>query len=115
NIGNGLDGHTAAKALETELEVPALQAAESEEPDEIDVSLDLEFQEAAKQRVVPVESDTSGMLDSDEDPVETALDLARAYLDMGDNTGAKDLLETAMSMGDEAQIDVAKQLLASIE
>jgi FimV-like protein len=49
------------------------------------------------------------------DPAETALDLARAYLDMGDKTGAKELLETAISMGDDAQVEVAKQLLASIE
>ena len=55
------------------------------------------------------------MLDNDEDPAETALDLARAYLDMGDKAGAKDLLETAISMGDEAQVEVAQQLLASIE
>lgn len=34
---------------------------------------------------------------------------------IGDKTGAKELLETAISMGDEAQIDVAKQLLASIQ
>ena len=91
-------------------------AVESEEPDEIDVSLDLEFQEATRaERAVPEESDTSGVLDNDEDPAETAPDLARAYLDMGDKAGAIDLLETAISMGDEAQVEVAQQLLASIE
>ena len=55
------------------------------------------------------------MLDIDEDPTETALDLARAYLDMGDKAGAKDLLDEAISMGDGAQTEVAKQLLVSIE
>ena len=106
-----LEGDAAAKALATES-----GEIESEEADEIDVSLDLEFQEAANsERAVSEESDSSGMLDSDEDPAETALDLARAYLDMGDKAGAKDLLQTAMSMGDEAQVEVAKQLLASIE
>jgi FimV-like protein len=34
---------------------------------------------------------------------------------MGDKTGARELLETAISMGDDAQVEVAKQLLASIE
>jgi pilus assembly protein FimV len=116
NISDSLDGDTVAKALETELEVRASQVVEPEEHDESAVSLDLEFQEAANSELAePEESDTSGMLDSDEDPAETALDLARAYLDMGDKVGAKDLLETAISMGDEAQIAVAKQLLASIE
>lgn len=120
-VSDILEGDAAAKALATESEmvesnVVESGTVESEEPDEIDVSLDLEFQEAANaERVVPEESDTSGMLDNDEDPAETALDLARAYLDMGDKAGAKDLLETAISMGDEAQVEVAQQLLASIE
>ena len=115
-VSDILEGDVAAKALATESEVVESNGFESAEPDEIDVSLDLEFQEAANsERAAPGESDTSGMLDSDEDPAETALDLARAYLDMGDKAGAKDLLETAISMGDEAQVDVAQQLLASIE
>lgn len=115
-VSDILEGDAAAKALATESDMVESNVVESEEPDEIDVSLDLEFQEAANSEpAVPEESDTSGMLDSDEDPAETALDLARAYLDMGDKAGAKDLLDTAISMGDEAQIEVAQQLLASIE
>lgn len=115
-VSDILEGDAAAKALATESELVESNVVESEEPDEIDVSLDLEFQEAANsEQAVPEESDTSGMLDNDEDPAETALDLARAYLDMGDKAGAKDLLETAISMGDEAQVEVAQQLLASIE
>ena len=115
-VSNTLEGDAEARALAAESDVVESGALESEEPDEIDVSLDLEFQEAANaERAVPGEGDTSGMLDSDEDPAETALDLARAYLDMGDKAGAKDLLETAISMGDEAQVEVAQQLLASIE
>ena len=116
DVSNILEGDAAAKAVETESEVVESNMVESAEPDEIDVSLDLEFQEAANaERAAPEESDTSGMLDSDEDPAGTALDLARAYLDMGDKAVAKDLLETAISMGDEAQVEVAQQLLASIE
>ena len=111
NLSDVLEGDSAAKALAGESDV-----VESEASDELDVSLDLEFQEAANsERAVSEESDTSGMNDSDEDPAETALELARAYLDMGDKAGARDLLETAISMGDEAQAEIAKQLLASIE
>ena len=110
-LSDVLQGDVAAKALAAETEV-----VQSEESAQLDVSLDLEFQEAANvQPVASEESDTSGMLDVDEDPAETALDLAKAYLDMGDKVGAKDLLETAISMGDEAQVELAKQLLASIE
>ena len=38
-----------------------------------------------------------------------------SLLDMGDKMGARELLETAISTGDDAQVEVAKQLLASIE
>jgi len=55
------------------------------------------------------------MLDTEEDPAETALDLARAYIDMGDKSGAKELLQTAIAMGDDGQVEIAKQLLSSIE
>jgi pilus assembly protein FimV len=110
-LSDVLQGDVAAKALAAETEV-----VQSEESTQLDVSLDLEFQEAANvQPVASEESDTSGMLDIDEDPTETALDLARAYLDMGDKAGAKDLLDKAISMGDGAQTEVAKQLLVSIE
>ena len=106
-----LEGDSTAGRLVTDSEV-----VESDASNELDLSLDLEFQEAENPvREVSEESDTSGMLDNDEDPAETALDLAKAYLDMGDKAGAKDLLQTAMSMGDAAQVEVAKQLLASIE
>ena len=34
---------------------------------------------------------------------------------MGDKVGARDLLDTAISTGDEAQVEVAQQLPASIK
>ncbi len=88
----------------------------SVEPNEIDISLDLEFQEAAN----PVMDDSVSEMsasdsESDEDSSATALDLARAYLDMGDKAGAKELLETAISSGDADQAEIARQLLKSIE
>ena len=52
---------------------------------------------------------------STEDPAETALDLALAYIDMGDKAGAADLLQTVLSSGDEAQREHAQSLLDSLE
>lgn len=49
----------------------------------------------------------------EEDPA-SKLDLARAYIEMGDNGGAKPLLEAVLSQGDEAQIDEANELLGNI-
>jgi pilus assembly protein FimV len=115
NISEVLTGDSSSQALAAEAS-PSEVSVNAEPPLDVDISLDIEFQEAAQpDSVTPKESDASSMLDTEDDPAETALDLARAYLDMGDKTGAKELLETAISMGDDAQVEIAKQLLASIE
>jgi pilus assembly protein FimV len=49
-----------------------------------------------------------------DDPVDTKLDLARAYLDMGDPDGAQAMLEEVLQEGTQMQKDVAKRLLDSI-
>ncbi|MFZ2236932.1 MAG: FimV/HubP family polar landmark protein, partial [Dokdonella sp.] len=49
-----------------------------------------------------------------EDALGTKLDLARAYADMGDPEGARDMLEEVLSAGDSAQKDKARRLLAEL-
>ncbi|MBD8871641.1 FimV/HubP family polar landmark protein [Rhodanobacter sp. DHB23] len=46
-----------------------------------------------------------------DDPVDTKLDLARAYLDMGDPEGARAMLEEVIHEGSQMQRDVARRLL----
>jgi pilus assembly protein FimV len=46
-----------------------------------------------------------------DDPIDTKLDLARAYLDMGDADGARAMLGEVMKEGSQMQRDVAKRLL----
>ena len=46
--------------------------------------------------------------------VGTKLDLARAYIDMGDPGGARSILEEVLDEGDEAQRQQAQQLMDSI-
>ncbi len=46
--------------------------------------------------------------------VGTKLDLARAYVDMGDPAGARGILEEVLDEGDDAQKQQAKQLLDSL-
>ena len=43
--------------------------------------------------------------------VGTKLDLARAYVDMGEPIGAKSILEEVLEEGDEAQKQQARQLI----
>jgi pilus assembly protein FimV len=49
-----------------------------------------------------------------DDPIDTKLDLARAYLDMGDPDGARAMLDEVMQEGTQMQKDVAKTLMAKI-
>lgn len=51
---------------------------------------------------------------TDSDETATKLDLARAYIDMGDTDGAKDILDEIMEEGDDAQKRDAETLLAKI-
>ncbi|TCV94748.1 pilus assembly protein FimV [Luteibacter rhizovicinus] len=49
-----------------------------------------------------------------DDPVDTKLDLARAYLDMGDADGARAMLEEVIVEGSQMQQDTARRILSDI-
>lgn len=51
---------------------------------------------------------------ADTDENATKLDLARAYIDMGDMEGARDILQEVLSEGNGSQKDEAKGLLAQV-
>jgi pilus assembly protein FimV len=48
------------------------------------------------------------------DEVATKLDLAQAYIDMGDADGARDILNEVVNEGDAGQKDEAKELLSRL-
>ena len=48
------------------------------------------------------------------DETATKLDLARAYIDMGDAEGARDILEEVVAEGSSAQQDEAHELMSKI-
>ncbi len=48
------------------------------------------------------------------DEITTKLDLARAYIDMGDNEGAKSILEEVMGEGTDIQQQEARELLETL-
>lgn len=56
-----------------------------------------------------------GFDSSDMDEIETKLDLARAYVDMGDKEGARDILGEVILEGSFEQQQQAKDLLAKVE
>ena len=72
--------------------------------------MDLEIAEAA----APAEEDTDvGELNGGED-TSTKLDLARAYLELGDTENARTSLQEVISEGDEAQRSEAEKLLSQL-
>jgi pilus assembly protein FimV len=90
DLGLGEEGLEAA-SVDTEFEIP--------EDDDTIIDADLE------------DETISGDIG---DEVSTKLDLAKAYMDMGDYDGASSTLEEVMAEGDEAQKKEAKELLDQI-
>lgn len=60
-------------------------------------------------------SETSYEGDPPSDPTQTKLDLARAYIDIGDNQSAIDILTEVVSEGNEAQVMAAEMLLNNLK
>ncbi|MBD3671464.1 MAG: pilus assembly protein FimV, partial [Gammaproteobacteria bacterium] len=60
-------------------------------------------------------SDHEPDLLNDVDEVGTKLDLARAYIDMGDPDGARSILEEVVQEGNEQQVADASNLLNQIK
>lgn len=58
--------------------------------------------------------DGQGIEEFNDDPIDTKLDLARAYLDMGDADGARAMLGEVMKEGSQMQRDTAKRLLDNL-
>jgi pilus assembly protein FimV len=69
-----------------------------------------EFEAAAPAAPLHVDEDEF----AGEDGVGTKLDLAKAYLDMGDPEGARSMLEEVLSEGNDSQSGEARRLMAEI-
>jgi pilus assembly protein FimV len=88
--------------------VPAQPEAAAAEPSVDNLSLSAEAPAAAAP-----EEDTSGG-GSSLSEVGTKLDLARAYIDMGDPEGAKSILQEVVAEGDAQQKKDAQELLKHV-
>ena len=61
-----------------------------------------------------MESELDESLFADVDEVGTKLDLAKAYIDMGDSDGAKSILDEVLQEGDDTQKNEAEGLMAQM-
>jgi pilus assembly protein FimV len=101
-----------------DLDVPT--AASESAPVELaipDLDLGLDLGESpAKGETVPLEEATTlaGGPGESWEEASTKLDLARAYIEMGDKEGAREILEEVVSEGGPEQQANAKELLASL-
>ena len=85
----------------------------SGESDEIDLNA-FSSDEAALADLSDDDMDAELDFLADADEAATKLDLARAYIDMGDSEGAKDILSEVLGEGNEEQRKEANELLSRI-
>ena len=91
--------------------------SEEDSFEEEGLSIDLEFvDDASEQDGDSGEASDPAEPESviDEDAVDTNLELARAYIDMGDHDGARELIESVLAKGDLSQQAAAQDLLKSL-
>jgi pilus assembly protein FimV len=112
-----LDDETIeAQIQEEDLDLDELtQVLEAESGDRDDFSAEADATQVAVGFSGRSESDVEATAAMEElDEVGTKLDLARAYIDMGDADGARSILEEVADEGTEAQQEEARQLLDSL-
>jgi pilus assembly protein FimV len=117
-------GEVGTADIGLEAEGEAFELDDSESLDNMDLeSIEKELEglsdnldtNEAEPLELPEESSEEISLDLDStDEVTTKLDLARAYIDMGDNEGAKSILDEVVSEGNDQQKQEAQELLGSI-
>lgn len=98
---------------------PEAQSFTTQEFKAPDFDLDLSKPEPAKMTAKPAPAPAAPAAAPDnffegEDAVGTKLDLARAYLDMGDPEGARSMLQEVLGEGTDAQKTEARKLLSEI-
>lgn len=115
-----LESYTAEADVEVEndVEVEAARGElEEDEEDETDFGLQLAYDadsEQADSTSGTGEANDTPEQDRQSDEVGTKLDLARAYIDMGDVEGAREILDEVMSEGSEEQRDQANAMIGKI-
>jgi pilus assembly protein FimV len=114
DLDMGLEESTEAPAAEKEtsmdfdLDLSALEETAEPTEEESGLEFDMGGIEAAEEKPA-AEVDTSTT-----DEVATKLDLARAYIDMGDPEGARSILEEVSAEGNDAQKKEAQELIGQL-
>ena len=105
---DGLEVDAPLSDQDTDFDIDTLATFDAEE-----AAAEFTGEGATDETAVSEEEDFDFLADTDE--VATKLDLARAYIDMGDTEGAKDILDEVAQEGSEEQKQEASALLERID
>lgn len=98
-----MDDHGGAAETSNVVDFSSAASSSSAGDETVAFSLDEDF-----------DADIDDSLFADVDEVGTKLDLAKAYIDMGDSDGAKSILDEVVEEGDATQKQEAKELMRQI-
>lgn len=82
--------------------------------DDLEQPVDLDVPASAASASAALDNDDDFDFLSGTDETATKLDLARAYIDMGDTEGARDILDEVISEGNDGQQQEARELIANL-
>ncbi|WP_425914399.1 FimV/HubP family polar landmark protein [Pseudomonas sp. GWSMS-1] len=82
--------------------------------DDLEQPTDLDVPVSAASASAALDNDDDFDFLSGTDETATKLDLARAYIDMGDTEGARDILDEVISEGNDGQQQEARELIANL-
>lgn len=118
---NSLDFDVSSLDFDLDTGAAGETASETSEAAADDAGLDFDLEgmdEAAAESTDELGDDLADELGEDAfgevDEIGTKLDLAKAYVDMGDGDGAKSILDEVMEEGDDGQKKQAEELLAQL-
>lgn len=98
-----------------ELDAPASSPGEPPALDLSSIDLELESAQEESAAVAPTSTAAPGGEVAGAQEVDTKLELARAYEEMGDKDGARELLDEVLREGNENQQASARELLARLD
>ena len=110
-----IPGAAEASADSMDAAVPFEPVTAMETPADDDEAEELSHDEAMQPGDADLDLDLDDIyLDDMDEGASSKLDLARAYIEMGDGDGARSLLEQVLREGDDQQISEANELLGKI-
>jgi pilus assembly protein FimV len=107
-------------SLADEMDAPSAPDAFESELDDVNAELDRLSQSISEptftvdDALATVDDEPDFDFLSGTDEVATKLDLAQAYIDMGDSDGARDILNEVVTEGDDGQKSEAKEMLSRL-